>query len=853
MHSCAPTKYLEENQHIVNKIKFVCKNSEFDEDDFIQFLKQKKLRKTFWIAFHARIYNSVNHNKTNKRNTRDSIKLVNKNTKIEQRFDDRTGKFIDKMKEHKTKMYKANINNNQKTYNKEYTQYLKDSIKYSNRIKNRDEILLKKKKNELKTFAKYLMKIGEKPDIYDSKKIIQASEQFKLFLKSKGYFYAQVTIDTIFKRKKANITYYINTNQPIKIGDIIYDIQNSEVNQIIENNKNNFALKKNENLDIELIQTYRTEIANLLNNNGYYDFSKQFVKFVIDTVNKNNKAILTTTIKEPDDFKIFNKYKIKNVFIFSEYNPQLALAMPTQYFADIDTFVTLNDKKAKYQFLLKNKFTIIPQAIVNDISIYPDSNYSYENVKNTYKYLSSFKIYKLSNIQFYKIDTINNLINCNIQLTPTQPQSRLIEFQGTNTSGNIGATSNIKYQHKNLRRRGQVLDIKLSLTLESHKIYNDTITALKFRGFNTQEYMLESSLEIPKLYIKSKNLKKTVAKYNPKTLINLGFNYQNRPEYTRTIANISFAYYWKSADKRNYMFAPVRLNLIRVPPEKMDSIFVLWLNKTFTKESYEDQFIFGTNFSYSFSNQKNAKPDFIYYKLNIATSGNTVDAIVNFLNVTKITDITKDQTGAYTVPIVNSVYSQFFKMDIDFRYYNVIDKNNTIVYRIFLGAGLPYKNSNLLPFNEQYFCGGSNGIRAWQIRSLGPGSFKLNDDNLQQANSKILPFQSSDIKIEGNIEYRIKFVGITQGAFFIDYGNIWAINQYDNRPNSLFVLKNFYKEIAIGTGAGIRLDISFLILRFDLGIKLKDPILPEGQRWIPKSRNYRWSDLGFNFGIGYPF
>jgi len=205
------------------------------------------------------------------------------------------------------------------------------------------------------------------------------------------------------------------------------------------------------------------------------------------------------------------------------------------------------------------------------------------------------------------------------------------------------------------------------------------------------------------------------------------------------------------------------------------------------------------------------------------------------------------------LPYANIAYAQFFKSDIDLRYYNILDKNNTVVYRFFAGVGIPYGNSNLLPFSEKYFTGGANGIRAWAVRSLGPGTYKTPDD-IEIAN------QSSDFKIEANIEYRLKLFWILEGAFFLDAGNIWAINEYDNRDGAQFHFNSFYKEIAIGTGFGTRLDFNFFVLRIDIGMKLKDPVLlnskeyPHSNGWINSTRDYNLNDdFTLNIGIGYPF
>ena len=175
----------------------------------------------------------------------------------------------------------------------------------------------------------------------------------------------------------------------------------------------------------------------------------------------------------------------------------------------------------------------------------------------------------------------------------------------------------------------------------------------------------------------------------------------------------------------------------------------------------------------------------------------------------------------------------------------MLDEYNAIVGRAFIGVGLPYGNFDLLPFEKQYFTGGANGIRAWQVRSLGPGTYKANETDY--------PNQSSDIKLEANLEYRFKLTGFLEGALFLDAGNIWAINEKDNREGAQFKFNQFYKQIAIGTGTGLRFDLTYFIFRLDLGLKLRDPSHDLNKNWIIGTRPFKSEDLNLSFAIGYPF
>lgn len=853
--SCSPTKYLEDNTYLLNKVKIECDNSNFDDYEFESFLKQKPIRKTFKIAMHARIYNMVNPKKEEKRTEKIKRKLDRKNTRIEKKFDDKTEKIQDKKKSYSVAMNRALEREDSVSYEKYKLKYDSYSQNYTDRVKSRTETIKELKKEEVFTFAGWLLEIGEEPEVFDPLLLDKTANQFKFYLQNKGYYNAEIEYVSPRKfKKRVNVYYNIYPNEPVVINKISLNTTDDTLKKIIFDDFTNSELEQGNLLDIDVLQEERTRISDMLRDKGYYNFSKQYIKYTIDTTENKYLADINIDIDQFTDLSgnvsDHIKYKIGDVYIFSDYNPQLALEFPVSYFLNNDTSLYYNEDSIKYYFITKEELIVNPTSIINDIYIFPDSVYSLSNIKATYKHLSSLKIYKLSNIQFEEKDTVNHVLECNIQLTPSDRQSYTAELQGTNTSGNIGATGNLKYQHKNLFKGGEILNLKLSLTLESNKFYNDTTSeGIKFRGFNTQEYSFETGFEFPKLLIPFE-IKKFVKRNNPKTTITVGFSYQNRPDYIRTMANAVFTYVWKSSEQLSHNLSPIKISLIRVPAEKMDSAFVAWLLTSYIRESYEDQFIIGSSYSLSFSNQKTAKRDFFYLKLNTGWSGNSLFGILSFTNRVGVTNLKTDREGSFIIPVINTTFAQFLKADLDFRFYNILDENNTLVYRIFCGAGYPLGNSTLLPFSEKYFSGGANNLRAWQVRSLGPGTYKMPSETT-------IPNQSADIKIEANLEYRVKLFWILEGAFFIDAGNIWSINKYDKREGSQFKLNSFYKQFAVGSGFGARLDVNFFVLRFDIGVKIVDPTLPEKDRWIiyyhPLVSKNNIDNLGFNIGIGYPF
>jgi len=199
-----------------------------------------------------------------------------------------------------------------------------------------------------------------------------------------------------------------------------------------------------------------------------------------------------------------------------------------------------------------------------------------------------------------------------------------------------------------------------------------------------------------------------------------------------------------------------------------------------------------------------------------------------------------------TYKIFGQPFAQYVRADIDLRYNVILNEASSVVYRGFLGAGIPFGNSAAIPFEKQYFGGGANGIRAWQVRTLGPGSYVPDPSGFLN--------QTADIKIEGNVEYRFDLFWILQGAVFLDAGNIWSYNEDPARPGAKFTINDFYKDIAVGTGMGFRFDLSFVLLRADMGMKLRDPWITDGSKWIFMDKGYNFkNDFTLVLAIGYPF
>jgi outer membrane protein assembly factor BamA len=345
---------------------------------------------------------------------------------------------------------------------------------------------------------------------------------------------------------------------------------------------------------------------------------------------------------------------------------------------------------------------------------------------------------------------------------------------------------------------------------------------------------IETTLTLPKFLVPFPAQRFTM-KYNPRTVISTSYNYQDRPDYVRTIASTSLSYRWKGNSFNTHQLYPIDFNYVSLPND-IDSALQADIANTPLVSSFQNHTILASRYTFEYTTQViEKKEDFIYLRSNIESAGNLLH---NFAKLTP----NENDTNLMGVP-----YFQYLKGDVEFQVHNQITQGNKVVYRFFAGMGYPLGNSDALPFEKLYFSGGPNGIRAWSTARLGPGS-----DTSRQAS---YASKMGDIRLEANLEYRFRLFWKLEGAFFLDVGNIWTLREYDTRPGTNFDWDRFYKEIAVGTGVGARFDFSFLIIRLDFGLKMRDPAILEGSRWIDfNSMEYTLRQRStWQFGIGYPF
>ena len=691
----------------------------------------------------------------------------------------------------------------------------------------------------------WLKRVGEAPVLYDEFQTQKSKDQLQIFLKNKGYYNAVVKDSLVINqaKKKLNLIFNIKAGNPYRIRNYTYYIKDKSLQDAILKDSVNQLLKSNDIFDLDVLNAERQRITTNLKNRGYYKFSEELVSFQADTNFYRHQVDLTMNVDDAllnnDEAEVVahQKYKIRNYLIYPDFKTVDLTGVQQEQKSD-----TLTDKD--YSFIYSGRLKYRPILFYNLNRMKDSTWFCLQNAEKTYRALNRLKQFKLINISFAETNALAKdsipLLECKMQLSPLPSQNFSIDVEGTNSSGNLGVAGNLNYQQRNVFGGAEVLDIQLRGARERQQ----TLQGNNRFNFNTQEFGFETSLTIPK-FLSFINGNRRFSFQIPETRFSAGYNYQNRPDYTRTITNLKFGYIWKTSE---YIFHTLNLlDLNYVNLYKFNEVFINSIKDLYIKSSFTDHLISASNYSWMYNTQNvNKRDDYKFFKLNIESAGNLLSIYSRLVNKAKIVDIdtiTGIRNSYYEV--LNTRFAQYLKGDFEYRYGHMIDKSSSVVGRAFFGIGVPFGNFNVLPFEKKYFTGGANGIRAWQVRSLGPGSYNVPSD--------VYPNQSSDIKLEANLEYRFKFFWRVEGAFFMDAGNIWAINYKDNREGAVFKMDTFYKQIAVGSGFGLRFDFTYFLFRLDLGVKMRDPSAAEGKRFIPG--NYQLSSDQFNlsFAIGYPF
>lgn len=705
--------------------------------------------------------------------------------------------------------------------------------------------------NTQRWYNRWFRTIGEEPVIYEDFLTHRSLAQVKLYLKNNGFYNAHVEDSIVYtSKKKVKVIYKIKTGIPYHINEMGYSFKDTtihykgynDIKNIILNDSLNNIVKEKSRMNVDQLGEELSRVVKKVRNKGYYNFSDKYLHYYADSTIGNRKIDISLDLPDNrvSNKKAYLRYKYRDIFVNMNYDPHVIVDSVLRSKVNYDTVCV-----GRYHLIFEDKPYIHHKVILDAMHFDSGNYYSINDVDKTYQRLQALRQFKFINVKFVESDVVEGdtvgYVDCHIQLKPLNPQKYSVLVEGTNSGGNIGMAGNLSYQHRNIFKRAEILTVTLSGSLEKERVRIG-----EGELFTTKEYGIKTKLVSPQFLVPFFKLTEFRKKYLPQTALSLSFDGQKTFYFSRKIIGASFGYMWRMG--RNWRYNLNLMDLDFVQMKNVNQDFIDDLRNEYVKNAYTDHMILASNFSFVYTtNGRKASISKKYLKFNVESAGNLANA---FRRVLGDKNIVKNESGNIQDEYYNYWgirYAQYVKSDIEYRYNYLIDKGNSLVARLFLGVAYPYGNLKVLPYEKMYYCGGANGIRAWQVRTLGPGSKIQSGDNN-------FPNLVSDMKIEANLEYRFKLVGRTEGALFIDAGNIWALNDKETDDAAKFKPSKFYKEFAVGTGFGLRFDFRFFILRFDAGIKVIDPSRPQGNRFVFMKEGYnKISDMTLNIGIGYPF
>ena len=645
-----------------------------------------------------------------------------------------------------------------------------------------------------KGINRFLRKIGQAPVVYDPSLVDASVENIGKHLEYIGYFGSEVDSRVAVKKRRVYVTYFVGLGERIPISSISYDVPEGEFAEDFEKDKKNITVKPGDFLSEASLEDESVRGATHFRNIGYYGFDKMHYFFEADTISRPGSAALKMSIRE---------YPRSGT-------PESAVPLVKYDFGEVKF---THDKNLK-----------VRGGLIEDLNtVIPGEQYSEQTVNNTYSRFSSVGMFNSVNI--LQSDAGDNKVDCDVHLGHSRLQGFKANLEGSvNASALLGLSPQISYYHRNLFHGGERFDLGFKGNFQFHPR-----TRLKANEFGvTASLRFPQFLGLPDRLFKGPSV--------PRTDIKASFSYQDRPEYKRTIISASYGYSGRFAKKLYFEIVPINLNIVRI--FNLDQEFAQSMaNDPFLQNSYRNHFDAGLTSTLYYTSDASVVPTGSYHYVRLMTdlSGNLFSAFNKFMKT--------DDLGSHLIWGVP--YAQYVKAELQMGQTFVFGRKSgqAIAFRLLAGVGYGYGNSSALPFEKLFYSGGSGSLRGWSARSVGPGTSEM--DTFFK-----IPNQTGDIKFEANIEYRFSMFWKFKGAVFVDAGNVWALKGEENETLNK---KTFPAGIAADWGVGLRLDLNFLLIRVDMGMRFHDPAVQNGSRWIAPQYWMKGHNKAFHFGVGYPF
>ncbi len=660
-------------------------------------------------------------------------------------------------------------------------------------------------------------KLGEEPVYQSDVKPFEVEEILLNRLENRGFFYSSAHSEFEEKEKEASITYTLHVPTAYRMERYKVDTLPEPIYSKIQSSVSESKLDKGMRFDLSNLKMERERIDSDLKKIGYYNFNSGFLIFEADTNQYNNKRFdLFLRLKKDVPQKSIVPYRISKINVYAHYDVQDST---------VKEKVRFNDKN-----YINSEDFFKPKYLDPYITLEEGQLYSPDDSRNTARRLSTIGVYKFVNIQYKEKDSLLTdslgILETNIYLSPLNKRAIRAELQAVTKSNDFaGPGISLTYSNRDLFKGGETFNTTGKFGYEFQAGGGEE------GGKESIEFGLKNELIFPRVLFPIK-INDDFFKYDiPKTKMSVSGDYLSRTKlYSLLALTGQFGYSWRANRYITHEIIPVSINYTKLLKTSVEFDSIL-RNNPFLQRSFEQQFISGLHYSFTYNGMVDSyRKNQFFVNANLDIAGNSISLLGK-----------ENEDGKKS--FLGMEYAQYAKADVDLRYHFKIGKEQTIATRLFGGYGMPYGNSDVMPYVKQYYSGGPYSVRAFRIRSLGPGTY--NSDADPDSNYMDL---TGNIRLEANIEYRFPIISFLKGAVFVDAGNIWnstANEAYDYKDK---FTSNFINELGMGAGVGLRVDVQGFVVRFDFAAPFHDPSVEDGPRF-----DFKVDETIFNFGIGYPF
>lgn len=682
--------------------------------------------------------------------------------------------------------------------------------------------------NDTTTFWHRLRnRIGTAPVLYDQAKTRRSEQAMKRVMQQQGYLDAQVTHRTSVMDKKVRVTYDIRSNMPRKLQSVDYQTQDTLFQRLLATTASASHLHVGELLDHGNLESERQRITSLFRDHGFWDFDKENVSFLADTLKGRPEVDLGVCIGGTH-----HQWKYRKVHFITNFN------ILTQSGVDSLNQHTRHMEQTGFDLIYSGDHCYLRDEVLSrNTFVFPGDYYTERSIRNTYASLSRLHILKYINIRVEPVEEGHEL-DVFIYLTPQLSHAFQFELDGTNTAGDLGFAMGLTYQQRNAFRGSETFTTRLKGSYEALSGNVDNLVNNHY-----SEYAAEMNLEIPKFLVPFLN-DGVRRKSRATSLVTASFSRQSRPEYNRIVTQGGFGYKWNSPDgnSRN-VWDVINLSYVYLPEQSETFKQLIENLGPISYSSYSSHFIVGMDYTAYLGNntlttgrQQNTPRDLWSLRINPEIAGNVLAGVSRMANVGQ-------RDGRYE--ILSQPFEQYARLDVDWSYSHYLSERSRLAIHAAGGVAVPYGNSNVMPFEKRYYSGGANSVRGWSVRELGPGRYAGSSAAFNYFN------QCGDVRLDASVELRSRLFWKFESAMFIDAGNVWTIKEYESQKGGAFT-SDFIKQIASSWGVGLRVVTDFVVLRLDWGFKAFDPSANADESWsLPHP--FRSNHNTLHFAVGYPF